>query len=106
MKKEANFDEVLFSLGQEVIQVLIRRGASLEDAQDAVSQTYTTIFSILPEITSENLRPWFFRVTFNYYITMYRKRNENALCGKQPSCAINRKNGRARVIIIDRFLKR
>ena len=43
MKKEANFDEVLFSLGQEVIQVLIRR-ASLEDAQDAVSQTYTTIF--------------------------------------------------------------
>ena len=44
MKKEANFDEVLFSLGQEVIQVLIRRGASLEDAQDAVSQTYTTIF--------------------------------------------------------------
>lgn len=41
MKKEANFDEVLFSLGQEVIQVLIRRGASLEDAQDAVSQTYT-----------------------------------------------------------------
>ncbi|EOD92300.1 hypothetical protein Q9E_02405 [Enterococcus faecalis EnGen0059] len=37
MKKEANFDEVLFSLGQEVIQVLIRRGASLEDAQDAVS---------------------------------------------------------------------
>ena len=59
MKKEANFDEVLFSLGQEVIQVLIHRGASLEDAQDAVSQTYTTIFSILPEITSENLRPWF-----------------------------------------------
>ena len=46
MKKEANFDEVLFSLGQEVIQVLIRRGASLEDAQDAVSQTYTTIFSL------------------------------------------------------------
>ena len=78
MKKEANFDEVLFSLGQEVIQVLIRRGASLEDAQDAVSQTYTTIFSILPEITSENLRPWFFRVTFNY-ITMYRKRNERTL---------------------------
>ena len=65
MKKEANFDEVLFSLGQEVIQVLIHRGASLEDAQDAVSQTYTTIFSILPEITSENLRPLFFRVKFN-----------------------------------------
>lgn len=105
MKKEANFDEVLFSLGQEVIQVLIRRGASLEDAQDAVSQTYTTIFSILPEITSENLRPWFFRVTFNYYITM-KKETRTHFCGKQPSCAINRKNGRARVIIIDRFLKR
>ena len=30
MKKEANFDEVLFSLGQEVIQVLIHRGAVLK----------------------------------------------------------------------------
>ncbi len=56
-KRRQIFDEVLFSLGQEVIQVLIRRGASLEDAQDAVSQTYTTIFSILPEITSEKSTP-------------------------------------------------
>ena len=103
MKKEANFDEVLFSLGQEVIQVLIRRGASLEDAQDAVSQTYTTIFSILPEITSENLRPWFFRVTFNYYITMYRKkkRERTFVANSHPVQKIEKMEGQELLLLID-----
>ena len=102
-KKEANFDEVLFSLGQEVIQVLIRRGASLEDAQDAVSQTYTTIFSILPEITSENLRPWFFRVTFNYYITMYRKkkRERTFVANSHPVQSIEKMEGQELLLLID-----
>ena len=103
MKKEANFDEVLFSLGQEVIQVLIHRGASLEDAQDAVSQTYTTIFSILPEITSENLRPWFFRVTFNYYITMYRKkkRERTFVANSHPVQSIEKMEGQEVLLLID-----
>lgn len=73
MKKGVKFEEVLLSLGQEVINILIKRGSTPEDAQDAVSQTYLTIFSVLPDITQENLRPWFFRVSFNNYITMYRK---------------------------------
>ncbi len=58
--------------------------------------------SILPEITSENLRRGF-RVAFNYYITMYRKKR--ALLAKQPSCTINRKMEGQEFIIIDRFLK-
>lgn len=74
MKKGVKFEEVLLSLGQEVINILIKRGSTPEDAQDAVSQTYLTIFSVLPDITQENLRPWFFRVSFNNYITMYRKK--------------------------------
>ena len=44
MKRRQILTKYYFLLGQEVIQVLIHRGASLEDAQDAVSQTYTTIF--------------------------------------------------------------
>ena len=81
---------------------MIRRGASLEDAQDAVSQTYTTIFSILPEITSENLRPWFFRVTFNYYITMYRKRNENTfVANSHPVQSIEKMEGQELLLLID-----
>lgn len=74
MKKGVKFEEVLLSLGQEVINILIKRGSTPEDAQDAVSQTYLTIFSVLPDITQENLRPCFFRVSFNNYITMYRKK--------------------------------
>ncbi|MGG5318723.1 RNA polymerase sigma factor [Enterococcus sp. AZ072] len=74
MKKDVKFEEVLLSLGQEMTNLLVKRGSSFEDAEDAVSQTYLTIFSILPEITQDNLRPWFFRVSFNNYINIYRKK--------------------------------
>ncbi|MGM0214551.1 RNA polymerase sigma factor [Enterococcus sp. AZ109] len=74
MKKDVTFEKVLLSLGEEVINILIKRGSTPEDAQDAVSQTYITIFSMLTDITQENLRPWFFRVSFNNYINMYRKK--------------------------------
>lgn len=74
MKKDVTFEKVLLSLGEEVINILIKRGSTPEDAQDAVSQTYITIFSVLTDITQENLRPWFFRVSFNNYINMYRKK--------------------------------
>ena len=85
MKKDVKFEEVLLSLGEEVIQILVKRGSTIEDAQDAVSQTYLTIFSILPDITQENLRPWFFRVSFNNYITIYRKsRRERDFNKKYP----------------------
>lgn len=74
MKKDVNFEETLLLLGREVIHTLIKKGSSLEDAEDAVSKTYTTIFSSLVSITQKNLRPWFFRVSFNNYIDVYRKK--------------------------------
>lgn len=74
MKKDVNFEEALLLLGQEVINTLVKKGSTLEDAEDAVSKTYATIFSSLVSITQKNLRPWFFRVSFNNYIDMYRKK--------------------------------
>ncbi|MDV7772634.1 hypothetical protein PSG77_10720 [Enterococcus hirae] len=59
MKQEGTFEEVLLLLGQEVIRVLIEKGSTLEDAEDAVSKTYDTIFSSLIYMTQDNLRPWF-----------------------------------------------
>ncbi|WP_395107215.1 hypothetical protein [Enterococcus hirae] len=74
MKQEGTFEEVLLLLGQEVIRVLIEKGSTLEDAEDAVSKTYDTIFSSLIYMTQDNLRPWFFRVSFNNYIDLFRKK--------------------------------
>lgn len=61
-------------MGQEVIRMLVKKGSTLEDAEDAVSKTYATIFSSLVSITQKNLRPWFFRVSYNNYIDVYRKK--------------------------------
>ncbi|OWW47352.1 hypothetical protein F522_00545 [Enterococcus hirae 81-15-F4] len=74
MKQEETFEEVLLLLGQEVIRVLIEKGSTLEDAEDAVSKTYDTIFSSLIYMTQDNLRPCFFRVSFNNYIDLFRKK--------------------------------
>ncbi|WP_086349520.1 RNA polymerase sigma factor [Candidatus Enterococcus clewellii] len=74
MKQEMTFEEALLLLGQEVINVLIKKGSTLEDAEDAVSKTYDTIFSSLIHVTQDNLRPWFFRVSFNNYIDLFRKK--------------------------------
>lgn len=74
MKKDVTFEESLLLLGQEVIGSLIKKGSTMEDAEDAVSQTYNSLFSSLMYITQENLRPWFFRVSFNHYIDLYRKK--------------------------------
>ncbi|MGM0219427.1 RNA polymerase sigma factor [Enterococcus sp. AZ126] len=74
MKKDVTFEESLLLLGQEVIGSLIKKGSTMEDAEDAVSQTYNSLFSSLMYITQENLRPWFFRVSFNNYIDLFRKK--------------------------------
>ncbi|WP_430611639.1 RNA polymerase sigma factor [Enterococcus sp. DIV0876] len=74
MKEDVTFEEVLLLLGQEVISVLVKKGSMLEDAEDAVSKTYDTIFSSLIHMTQDNLRPWFFRVSFNNYIDLLRKK--------------------------------
>lgn len=74
MKQDVSFEKALLLLGQEVISVLIKKGSTLEDAEDAVSKTYDTIFSSLIHVTKHNLRPWFFRVSFNNYIDLFRKK--------------------------------
>lgn len=74
MKQDVTFEEVLLLLGQEVVSVLVKKGSTLEDAEDAVSKTYDTIFSSLIHVTQVNLRPWFFRVSFNNYIDLFRRK--------------------------------
>ncbi|EOS8134340.1 hypothetical protein CF367_RS11945 [Enterococcus hirae] len=59
MKQEGTFEEVLLLLGQEVIRVLIEKGSTLEDAEDAVSKTYDTIFSSLIYMTQWNGNSFF-----------------------------------------------
>lgn len=70
---EESFDAYLLELGNEVLRTLKRKGASQQDAEDAVQTAYYKIYSSLSSLDEKNLRPWFFRVAMNAYIDMARK---------------------------------
>lgn len=73
MKKSNEFDDYLVALGKEVMETLIRRGAKVQDAEDTIQNTFYKIYSSLSAISSETIRPWFFRVAMNDYIDSLRK---------------------------------
>lgn len=79
VNEKGTFEEYLLALGQEVILFLKRKGATQQDAEDAVAQTYYKIYVILPKVTSENLRPWFYRVALNNFIDLCRKTKREKL---------------------------
>lgn len=66
--------EHLNFIGVRSNQSANRKGGTLENAEDAVSKTDDTIFSSLIYMTQNNLSPWFFRVSFNNYIDLFRKK--------------------------------
>lgn len=73
MKKSNEFDDYLVALGKEVMETLIRRGVKVQDAEDTIQNTFYKIYSSLSAISSETIRPWFFRVAMNDYIDSLRK---------------------------------
>ncbi|WP_410982982.1 RNA polymerase sigma factor [Bacillus cereus] len=74
MDKEDVLASYLISLGEEVFKIVIAKGAKKEDAEDIIQNTFYKVYTLLDDLTEKNIRPWFFRVAFNEYIDLKRKK--------------------------------
>lgn len=74
MEKNDYLTSYLLSLGNEVLSFLRSKGASKEDAEDIIQNTYYKIYTLLDALDEKTLRPWFFRVAFNDFIDLKRKK--------------------------------
>ncbi|HDX9577180.1 TPA: RNA polymerase sigma factor [Bacillus pseudomycoides] len=76
MKKEDILASYLISLGEEVFNLLLAKGAKKEDAEDIIQNTFYKVYTLLDDLTESNIRPWFFRVALNEYIDLKRKKEQ------------------------------
>ena len=76
MKKDDVFASYLINLGEEVYKLLLAKGAKKEDAEDIIQNTFYKVYTLLDDLTENNLRPWFFRVSLNQYIDVKRKKEQ------------------------------
>ena len=76
MKKEDILASYLISLGEEVFSLLLAKGAKKEDAEDIIQNTFYKVYTLLDDLTENNIRPWFFRVALNEYIDLKRKKEQ------------------------------
>ena len=76
MKKEDALASYLIKLGEEVLQLLLAKGAKKEDAEDIIQNTFYKVYLLLDNLTESNIRPWFFRVSLNEYIDLKRKKDQ------------------------------
>ena len=76
MKKENILASYLISLGEEVFRLLLAKGARKEDAEDIIQNTFYKVYTLLDDLTEDNIRPWFFRVALNEYVDLKRKKEQ------------------------------
>lgn len=76
MKKENELASYLISLGEEVFHLLLAKGAKKDDAEDIIQNTFYKVYLLLDDLTEDNMRPWFFRVSLNEYIDLKRKKDQ------------------------------
>ncbi|MEK4030653.1 RNA polymerase sigma factor [Pseudobacillus sp. FSL P4-0506] len=76
MKKENMLASYLINLGEEVFDLLLAKGAKKEDAEDIIQNTFYKVYTLLDDLTEDNIRPWFFRVALNEYIDLKRKKEQ------------------------------
>lgn len=75
MKKNENvLASYLISIGEEVFRLLLAKGARKEDAEDIIQNTFYKVYTLLDDLTENNLRPWFYRVALNEFIDLKRKK--------------------------------
>jgi len=76
MKKEDILASYLIGLGEEVLKILLAKGATKEDAEDIIQNTFYKVYTLLDDLKESTLRPWFFRVALNEYIDLKRKKEQ------------------------------
>lgn len=74
MNQKDAFASYLIQLGEEVIILLRSKGASKEDAEDIIQNTFFKTYSLLPDLDEKTIRPWFYRVALNELIDLKRKK--------------------------------
>lgn len=76
MKQENILASYLINLGEEVLKLLLGKGAKKEDAEDIIQNAFYKLYTLLDDLTESNIRPWFFRVAPNEYIDLKRKKEQ------------------------------
>lgn len=74
MNQKDAFTSYLIQLGEEVFPLLRSKGASKEDAEDIIQNTFFKTYSLLPDLDEKTIRPWFYRVALNELIDLKRKK--------------------------------
>ena len=74
MNQKDAFTSYLIQVGEEVFLLLRSKGASKEDAEDIIQNTYYKIYSMLSNLDEKIIRPWFYRVALNEFIDLKRKK--------------------------------
>lgn len=74
MNQKDGFTSYLIQVGEEVFLLLRSKGASKEDAEDIIQNTFYKIYSILSGLEEKVIRPWFYRVALNEFIDLKRKK--------------------------------
>lgn len=74
MNKKDAFTSYLIQIGKEVFLVLRSKGASKEDAEDILQNTFYKIYSMINDLDEKTVRPWFYRVALNEFIDLKRKK--------------------------------
>lgn len=59
-----------------MFDLLLAKGAKKEDAEDIIQNTFYKVYTLLDDLTEDNIRPWFFRVALNEYIDLKRKKEQ------------------------------
>ncbi len=74
MNQKDAFTSYLIQVGEEVFRLLRSKGASKEDAEDIIQNTFYKIYSMLNGLDEKTIRPWFYRVALNEFIDLKRKK--------------------------------
>lgn len=74
MDQKDAFTSYLIQVGEEVFLPLRSKGASKEDAEDIIQNTFYKIYSMLHDLDEKTVRPWFYRVALNEFIDLKRKK--------------------------------
>ena len=59
MSQNDAFTSYLIKIGEEVFLLLRSKGATKEDAEDIIQNTFYKIYSTLSDLEENTIRPWF-----------------------------------------------
>ena len=78
MNQNDAFTSYLIKIGEEVFLLLRSKGASKEDAEDIIQNTFYKIYSMLSDLEEKTIRPWFYQVALNEFIDLKRKKEPHS----------------------------